>query len=124
MGKKLVRAMAMIEIIMAILLYLTLNYEFSHNGIIMDFLANTDAYSTLLRLAVYALPGIYLVTGVFGTTFDTKGILIMIGIVSLLASVLTYHFGAASKMVHILSLAGIIINELFILGAFLVRKER
>ncbi len=123
MNKKPLRIIAAIEIVLATAFYFALSREFDSNETIMNFLAGTDAASTLLRLAIYVIPGIHLVCGAFGLTFFTKGILLLIGIIAFATALATYRFTGAFNVLHGLSMASLASSGLFVLLSLLMKKE-
>ena len=97
MNKQIAKIISVLELIVAVVMYFAVAYQFDNDPIIMKILPYTDFEATLLRLSIYIIPGINIIAGFFGITFNTKGILCFAGVLELLAAYLTLYFKGKSE---------------------------
>ena len=69
MNKTIAKVIPVLELIIAIIMYFTVAYQFDNDKVIMKILTHTDFEATLLRLSIYIIPGINIISGLFGMTF-------------------------------------------------------
>ena len=86
MNKKILQVVRVAQICVSLMIYFVIGYQLNNEYRLYSLLANTDVGATLLRLSLYAIPGAYLVTGMFGLTFVTRKLLIGMSVVAMLAS--------------------------------------
>ena len=115
MFKKIARFICILELIIAVVMYFTIAYQFDNDRIIMKILPHTDFEATLLRLSIYIVPGINIIAGVFGITFCTKGILIFAGVLEILNGILTLYYKGASDLMNTMGIMMIVIGIIFII---------
>ena len=92
MLKKIIAYSALGELLLSLVLYFTIGYQFDHNIGLKFLLESNTLLSTSLRLSLYVIPGIHIIGGLFGMVFDNKKLLIFIGILMVLASIYTIYF--------------------------------
>ena len=115
MFKKIARFICILELIVAVVMYFTIAWQFDNDKLIMKILPHTDFEATLLRLSIYIIPGINIIAGVFGITFCTKGILIFAGVLEILNGILTLYYKGASDFMNFMGIAMIVIGIIFII---------
>ena len=115
MNRKLARVISVLELVIAIIMYFAVAFQFDNDPVIMKILPHTDFEATLLRLSIYIIPGFNIISGLFGTTFNTKGILVFAGILELLAGHLTLYFKGKSELMNVMGIVMIVIGIVFIL---------
>ena len=115
MFKKIARFICILELIIAVVMYFAIAYQFDNDRIIMKILPHTDFEATLLRLSIYIVPGINIIAGVFGITFCTKGILIFAGVLEILNGILTLYYKGASDLMNTMGIMMIVIDIIFII---------
>lgn len=115
MNRKLARVISVLELVIAIIMYFAVAYQFDNDPMIMKILPHTDFEATLLRLSIYIIPGFNIISGLFGMTFNTKGILVFAGILELLAGHLTLYFKGKSELMNVMGIVMIVIGIVFIL---------
>ncbi len=115
MNRKLARVISVLELVIAIIMYFAVAYQFDNDPVIMKILPHTDFEATLLRLSIYIIPGFNIISGLFGMTFNTKGILVFAGILELLAGHLTLYFKGKSELMNVMGIVMIVIGIVFIL---------
>ncbi|MBR3005472.1 MAG: hypothetical protein IKH68_02345, partial [Erysipelotrichaceae bacterium] len=99
-------------------------YQFDNDPIIMKILPYTDFEATLLRLSIYIIPGINIIAGFFGITFNTKGILCFAGVLELLAAYLTLYFKGKSNLMNFMGIAMIVMGVLFIICVLTLKDPK
>lgn len=115
MFKKIARFICILELIITVVMYFAIAYQFDNDRIIMKILPHTDFEATLLRLSIYIVPGINIIAGVFGITFCTKGILIFAGVLEILNGILTLYYKGASDLMNTMGIMMIVIGIIFII---------
>ncbi len=115
MFKKIARFICILELIIAVVMYFAIAYQFDNDRIIMKILPHTDFEATLLRLSIYIVPGINIIAGVFGITFCTKGILIFAGVLEILNGILTLYYKGGSDLMNTMGIMMIVIGIIFII---------
>ena len=119
MGKKLVRFASAGELILVFVYYLVIDYSYSNDETVMNILAMTGIVSTLMRLAIYVIPGMHLVTGLFGEVFYSRGLLCFVGLLSLLISLATFSFRGTSVFLSVLAYVSIANSLIYLAGSLL-----
>ncbi len=122
MNKTLAKNIPVLELIIAVIMYFAVAYQFDNDPDIMKILPNTDFEATLLRLSIYIIPGINIISGLFGMTFNTKGILCFSGVLELLAAHLTLYFKGKSDLMNVMGNVMIVLGVLFILCVLTMKK--
>ena len=74
MNKQIAKIISVLELIVAVVMYFAVAYQFDNDPIIMKILPYTDFEATLLRLSIYIIPGINIIAGFFGITFNTSSL--------------------------------------------------
>lgn len=124
MNKTLAKIISILELIVAIIMYFAVAYQFDNDPVIMKILPHTDFEATLLRLSIYIIPGINIISGLFGMTFNTKGILCFAGILEILAGHLTLYFKGKSDLMNVMGIVMIVFGILFILCVLTIRVPK
>ena len=124
MNRLLAKIISVAELLIAITMYFVILYQFSNDPVIMEILPETDMEATLLRLSIYIVPGINLIAGCFGMTFDTKGVLTFVGILEILAGYMTLYFKGKSEFMHVMGIVMMVFGVLFILCVLTLRKDK
>ena len=124
MNKTLAKIISVLELIIAIIMYFAVAYQFDNDKVIMKILPNTDFEATLLRLTIYIIPGINIISGLFGMTFNTKGILCFAGILELLAAYLTLYYKGKSDLMNVMGIVMIVLAALFILCVLTLKNPK
>ena len=115
MNKNIAKTISVLELIAAVIMYFAVAYQFDNDPVIMKILPYTDFEATLLRLSIYIIPGINIISGIFGITFNTKGILCFAGALELLAAYLTLYFKGKSDLMNVMGIVMIVFGVLFII---------
>ena len=123
MGKRIVKVMSVLQIILAIVAYFSLSIHFENDGELFGLLANTDFLATILRLSIYMVPGIHLLSGLYGLVFSDKKILLLITIFELTSCILAFTYIGSSEYMLILSIVGVSISALYLLGVLLIKNK-
>ena len=124
MNKQIAKIISVLELIVAIVMYFAVAYQFDNDPIIMKLLPYTDFEATLLRLSIYIIPGINIIAGFFGITFNTKGILCFAGVLELLAAYLTLYFKGKSDLMNFMGIAMIVMGVLFIICVLTLKDPK
>ncbi len=124
MNKQIAKIISVLELIVAVVMYFAVAYQFDNDPIIMKILPYTDFEATLLRLSIYIIPGINIIAGFFGITFNTKGILCFAGVLELLAAYLTLYFKGKSDLMNFMGIAMIIMGVLFIICVLTLKDPK
>ena len=115
MNKHIAKTVSILELIVSLIMYFAVAYQFDNDPVIMKILPHTDFEATLLRLSIYIIPGINIIAGIFGITFNTKGILCFAGVLEVLAGHLTLYFKGKSDLMNVMGILMIVFGILFIL---------
>ena len=122
MNKQIAKIISVLELIVAVVMYFAVAYQFDNDPIIMKILPYTDFEATLLRLSIYIIPGINIIAGVFGITFSTKGILCFAGVMEILGGIMTLYFKGISDFMNKMGILMIALGIVFII-CVLISKE-
>ena len=124
MNKQIAKIISVLELIVAVVMDFAVAYQFDNDPIIMKILPYTDFEATLLRLSIYIIPGINIIAGFFGITFNTKGILCFAGVLELLAAYLTLYFKGKSDLMNFMGIAMIVMGVLFIICVLTLKDPK
>ena len=124
MNKQIAKIISVLELIVAVVMNFAVAYQFDNDPIIMKILPYTDFEATLLRLSIYIIPGINIIAGFFGITFNTKGILCFAGVLELLAAYLTLYFKGKSDLMNFMGIAMIVMGVLFIICVLTLKDPK
>ncbi len=124
MMKKIAKLITIVELIVAVVMYFTVAYHFEHDAMIMKILPGTDFTATLLRLSIYIIPGINIICAFFGIVFSTRGLLSFVGVLEILAGVLTLYFKGKSLMMQNMGILMIVMGLVFIPCVLLYRRDK
>ena len=124
MNKQIAKIISVLELIVAVVMYFAVAYQFDNDPIIMKILPYTDFEATLLRLSIYIIPGINIIAGFFGITFNSKGILCFAGVLELLAAYLTLYFKGKSDLMNFMGIAMIVMGVLFIICVLTLKDPK
>jgi len=122
--KKIAKFITIVELIVAVVMYFTVAYHFEHDAMIMKILPGTDFTATLLRLSIYIIPGINIICAFFGIVFSTRGLLSFVGVLEILAGVLTLYFKGKSLMMQNMGILMIVMGLVFIPCVLLYRRDK
>ncbi len=125
MNKKLIGFISILELFLAVIAYCAFAYFFETDPKIEMILANTDAQATLLRLCIYIVPGINLISGMFGIIFSSKRLLTFVMLLEILASYLTLSYTGNNSFMNVLGLIMLLlaILDLFCLIFYRPKKK-
>ena len=124
MNKKIARFISVAELIIAVIMYFAVAYQFDNDPKIMMILPHTDFEATLLRLSIYIIPGINIICGIFGITFNTKGILCFAGLLEILSGYLTLYFSGMSDLMNTMGIIMIVFGSVYILCILSIRTKK
>ena len=124
MNRNIAKTISVLELIAAVIMYFAVAYQFDNDPVIMKILPYTDFEATLLRLSIYIIPGINIIAGIFGITFNTKGILCFAGVLELLAAYLTLYFKGKSDLMNVMGIVMIIFGVLFIICVLTLKSPK
>ena len=122
MNRKIAQVIPVLELITAIIMYFAVAYQFENDPIIIRILPHTDFEATLLRLSIYIIPGINIIAGIFGITFNTRGILCFAGVLEILAGYMTLYFKGKSDLMNVMGIIMIVFGVLFILCVLTIKE--
>ena len=121
MRRNIVKAICVAELLIAIVMYFVVAYQFDHDAIINDMLPSTDFEANLLRLSIYIIPGLNIVSGVFGITFCTRGILVFAGLLEVLGGMITLHYRGNNGFMNFMGYLMIAMGIIFIICILTIR---
>ena len=124
MSKKIVGFISACELVIAIIMYFAIAYHFDNDKIIMSILPYINFEATLLRLLIYIVPGINIISGLFGIVFSTKGLLVFMGLLEILAGSLTMYYKGKSDFMNIMAIIMIVLGILFIIFTLLSKTKK
>ena len=124
MNRNIAKTISVLELIAAVIMYFAVAYQFDNDPVIMKILPYTDFEATLLRLSIYIIPGINIIAGIFGITFNTKGILCFAGVLELLAAYLTLYFKGKSDLMNVMGILMIVFGVLFIICVLTLKSPK
>ena len=121
MGKRIVKVMAVLQLILCIVAYVSMSIHFNADIKIYSQLANTDFVATMLRLSLYIIPGVHLLSALYGLVFNDKKILLIICIVEIISCALTFTFIGSSQYMLTLSIVSTMIAVLYLVGILITK---
>ena len=124
MNRNIAKTISVLELIAAVIMYFAVAYQFDNDPVIMKILPYPDFEATLLRLSIYIIPGINIIAGIFGITFNTKGILCFAGVLELLAAYLTLYFKGKSDLMNVMGIVMIVFGVLFIICVLTLKSPK
>ena len=124
MNRNIAKTISVLELIAAVIMYFAVAYQFDNDPVIMKILPYTYFEATLLRLSIYIIPGINIIAGIFGITFNTKGILCFAGVLELLAAYLTLYFKGKSDLMNVMGIVMIVFGVLFIICILTLKSPK
>ena len=122
MRRNIVKTICVAELLIAIVMYFVVAYQFDHDAVINDMLPSTDFEANLLRLSIYIIPGLNIVSGVFGITFCTRGILVFAGLLEVLAGFITLHYKGNNDFMNFMGYLMIVMGVIFIICILTIRE--
>lgn len=122
MLKKIIAYSALMELLLALVLYFTIGYQFDHNFELKLLLESNSLISTSLRLSLYVIPGVHIIGGLFGMVFSNKKLLIFIGTLMVLASIFTIYFSNNNLFMLILGIILLILSLLYLIGSIIYKE--
>ena len=123
MDRKILRTIALAELVIAFITYFTIAAHFDRDRIIMHILPHTDFEATLLRLSIYIIPGINIICGLYGIVFSTNGLLLFTGILEVLAGDLTLYYKGRNELLSALGILMIVLGFLTVLIVLIRRIQ-
>lgn len=123
MNKKIIKVISILQIVLAIVAYFSITYHFNNDKSIFGLLANTDFVATMLRLSIYIVPGIHLLSGLYGLVFIDKKILLIISVVETISSALSFTFIGKSEYMLVLSIISIVLALIYLINVTLMKNE-
>ena len=124
MGKRIVKVMSVLQIILCLVAYFSMSIHFDNDDLVFKMLENTDFLGTFLRLSLYLIPGLHLLSGLYGLVFNDKKILIGMSIVELINSGLMFIFIGRSEYMLILAIAASVIAVLYFIGVLTIKENK
>ena len=121
MTRNIAKTICVLELIMAVVMYFVVAYQFENDRIIMNMLPSTDFEATLLRLSIYIIPGLNIVAGLFGITFSTRGILVFAGVLEIIAGLITQYYQGKNQFMNAMGITMIVMGILFIICVLLIK---
>ena len=122
MEKKVIKICSIIQILLSIVTYFSISSHFDADEEIFALLAHTDFIATMLRLSIYIVPGIHLLSGLYGLVFDEKKLLYIICVLEILSCALTFTFIGNSLYMFILSILGLVVSIIYFIAIVLIKK--
>lgn len=123
MGKRIVKVMSVLQIILCLVAYFSMSVHFDDDAIVFKMLENTDFLGTFLRLSLYLIPGVHLLSGLYGLVFNDKKILLGMSIVELINSGLMFVFIGRSEYMLILAIVASAIALLYFIGVLAIKEK-
>ena len=123
MNRKVIKAVSVIQIFLCIVSYISMSVHFNTDYKIYALLENTDFVGTILRLSLYIVPGIHLLSGLYGLVFKDKKILLIICIFEVVSSALSFLFVSKSEYMLVLSIVSLLLSLAY-LASILTIKEK
>ena len=124
MNKKVAGFISVAQLVIAVIMYFAVAYQFDNDPEIMKILPHTDFEATLLRLSIYIIPGINIISGIFGITFNTKGILCFAGLLEILSAYLTLYFSGESNLMNTMGIIMLVFGIVFIILVLTLRGPK
>ena len=124
MGKRIVKVMSVLQIILCLVAYFSMSIHFDNDDLVFKMLENTDFLGTFLRLSLYLIPGLHLLSGLYGLVFNDKKILIGMSIVELINSGLMFIFIGRSEYMLILAIVASVIAVLYFIGVLTIKENK
>lgn len=122
MRRNIVKTICVAELLIAIVMYFVVAYQFDHDEIINEMLPSTDFEANLLRLSIYIIPGLNIVSGVFGITFCTRGILVFAGFLEILGGMITLHYKGNNSFMNFMGYLMIVMGIIFIICILTIKE--
>ena len=122
MNKKIINVVSVLQLLLCVVAYISMIIHFDYDKSIFIMLENTDFIGTMLRLSLYAVPGIHLLSGLYGLVFSDKKILLLIEIVELISSAFTFIFIGKSLYMLVLSIISIVMAIIYLVNVILMKK--
>ena len=123
MGKRIVKVMSVLQIIICFVAYFSMSIHFDNDDLVFKMLENTDFLGTFLRLSLYLIPGVHLLSGLYWLVFNDKKILIGMGIVELINSGIMFIFVGRSDYMLILAIVTSVIALLYFIGVLTIKEK-
>ena len=123
MGKRIIKVMSVLQIILCLVAYFSMSIHFDNDDLVFKMLENTDFIGTFLRLSLYLVPGVHLLSGLYGLVFSDKKILILMSIVELANSGLMFSFVGRSEYMLILSIVATSIAFIYFVGVLTIKEK-
>ena len=124
MGKRIIKVMSVLQIILCLVAYFSMSIHFDNDDLVFKMLENTDFIGTFLRLSLYLVPGVHLLSGLYGLVFSDKKILILMSIVELANSGLMFSFVGRSEYMLILSIVATSIAFIYFVGVLTIKENK
>lgn len=123
MGRKLLKVLSLVEIIVAIGFYIALDYEYSSDPIILHMSELNGLDAKVYALFLYVAPAIHIIAGLLASIFNgSKKLMIFMSIIVLLSS-LIYTNVLITKVSNVLLIINLVVGCLYFIGAILVKRS-
>ena len=122
MGKRIVKVVSVIQIIICFVAYFSMSIHFDNDATVFKMLENTDLLGTFLRLSLYLIPGVHLLSGLYGLVFNDKKILMGMGIVEIINSGLMFIFIGQSSYMLTLSIICSVIALIYLVSVVSIKE--
>lgn len=123
MGKRIVKAISVVQIVLCLVAYFSMIIHFDNDDLVFAMLENTDFLGTFLRVSLYLIPGIHLLSGLYGLVFSDRKILTIMGSVELVNSGLMFIFIGRSEYMLILAIIASVLSLLYFIGVLLIKEN-
>ena len=123
MNRKLIKVISVAQLILCVVAYISMVIHFDADQAIFSLLEKTDFVATALRLSLYAVPGIHLLSSLYGLVFDDKKALIVIEIIELINCGLTFTFIGSSSYMLTLSIVSISLAFIYLICALTISEK-
>lgn len=124
MNKKIIKVMSILQIVLCLVSYFSMSYHFDRDVIVFAKLANTDFVATMLRLSLYIVPGIHLLSGLYGLVFEDKKILIVMSLFELVSCGLSFTFVGKSVYMLILNIISCSIALIYFISVLTLDEKQ
>lgn len=123
MNRKIIKAVSIGQFILCIVSYISMVIHFDADTQIFELLEKTDFVATALRLSLYIVPGIHLLSSLYGLVFDDRTALIIIGIIELINCCLTFTFVGSSTYMLMLSAVSTLLSLIYLANVIALKKN-
>ena len=124
MNKNVLKVIAISEFIIALIMYFLIAYQFDNDAFIQEIMPHTNLEATLLRLSIYIIPAISIISSIFKIVFSSKGILCFAALLQILAGILTLYFKGDNSFMNFMGILIIVLAILSIILSLTLRNNK